>query len=268
MFGAAVRDARIFQIASLGGVLALQIAAFDLGADPLQAAVSITATLATQALFCGLLAIPFDWRSPLITALSLTLLLRAHDPLIWIAAGFLAMASKFLVRLGGKHVFNPACLAIVALLLLTDQVWVSPGLWGSAVWTGFLLASLAALVLTRSNRLDTATAFFATYTLLLLARALTLGDPIAIPLHQLQSGSLLLFGFFMITDPRSTPDDRAGRLLFASIVAVLAVELQYRWQIRTGLFYALAIASPLVPIIDRLRPAARFRWTAPQGHVA
>ena len=41
---------------------------------------------------------------------------------------------------------------------------------------------------------------------LLLARAFWLGDPLAIPLHQMQSGSLLIFAFFMISDPRTTPD--------------------------------------------------------------
>ena len=68
----------------------------------------------------------------------------------------------------------------------------------------------------------------------------------------MQSGSLLVFGLFMITDPRSTPEHRAGRILFAVVVAGGAYALQFGWQTREGLFYALALAAPLVPLLDRL----------------
>jgi Na+-translocating ferredoxin:NAD+ oxidoreductase RnfD subunit len=79
-------------------------------------------------------------------------------------------------------------------------------------------------------------------------------------MNQLQSGALLLFTFFMITDPRSTPDRRLGRIVFAAAVALLAYWLQFRWQLRPALFYALAALSPLTPLIDRVLPAARFAW--------
>ena len=48
------------------------------------------------------------------------------------AAPVLAIGSKFLFRVRGKHLFNPAAFAIVALLLTSDEVWVSPGQWGAA----------------------------------------------------------------------------------------------------------------------------------------
>jgi hypothetical protein len=43
-------------------------------------------------------------------------------------------------------------------------------------------------------------------------------------------------------------------------VALLAYWLQFRWQLRPALFYALAALSPLTPLIDRVLPAARFAW--------
>ena len=58
-------------------------------------------------------------------------------------------------------------------------------------------------------------AFLAFYAGAPLGRALWLGEPLAIPLHRLESGALLLFTFFMISDPKTTPDSRAGRILFA-----------------------------------------------------
>lgn len=196
----------------------------------------------------------------LITGLSLSLLLRTSAPILWAVAPMLAIASKFLIRSNGKHFFNPATLAIVILLLLSPDVWVSPGQWGQSTWFGLLLVCSGGLVLQRAGRADTAVAFLSCYAGLLFWRAWVLGDPLAIPLNQLQSGALLLFSFFMITDPRSTPDHQLGRILFAASVALLAYWLQFRCQLRPALFYALAAMSPLTPMIDRILPAPRFAW--------
>ncbi len=96
--------------------------------------------------------------------------------------------------------------------------------------------------------------------MLLASRCVALGDPWAIPLHQMQSGALLVFAFFMITDPRSTPNSRAGRVVFACCVAAVAHLLVFRWQMREGLFYALIAAAPLTPLLDSAVPARRFTW--------
>jgi enediyne biosynthesis protein E5 len=117
--------------------------------------------------------------------------------------------------------------------------------------------------LQRAQRADIAIGFLGTYAGLLVLRAALLGDPPAIPLHQLQSGALLIFAFFMITDPRSTPNRRLGRLLFSVAVAALGYSLQFDWQIRPGLFFALAALSPTTPLIDRFLPATRFAWRQP-----
>ena len=253
-------DPRWFQIGSLSLLLGGSIAWLDFTASPLQSATTILAALLAQRAFCAALRRPFDPLSPLITGLSLSLLLRANDPALWVAASVLAIASKMLVRVRGKHVFNPANIAIVALLGCGADVWVSPGQWGAAGWLAAMLLSLGALVLGRARRADTAAVFIAAYAGLLFARAAALGDPAAIPLHQLQSGSLLLFTCFMITDPRSTPDHWAGRALFAAAVAALAYVLQFELQRRTGLFIALAAVSAATPLMDTAFRATRYRW--------
>ena len=244
-------DPRLLQIGVLGSLLAVQIGALDFGATAAQAAVTLGASLASQWGACRVLARRFDWRSPLITGLSLSLLLRSHDPAVWIAAGLLGIGSKFLIRVGAKHVFNPACFAIVTLVL-SGQAWVSPGQWGTLAWSALLLAGGGALVLGQARRIDTAAVFLAAYGGLLVVRCLRLGDPLTIPWHQVQSGALLIFSLFMITDPRTTPDNRLARIAFAAAVATLAFNLQFVWQVREGLFYALALAAPLVPLLDRL----------------
>jgi len=256
-------DGRHFQIAALSGLLALNLAWVDFGAGPLGATLALGGALGMQALCTYLWRLPhFDPRSALITGLSLSLLLRTGDPALYAVAGALAILSKFVLRLDGKHLWNPATFAIVVLRYGTGEVWVSPGQWGAALWFGAVLVFLAVIVLQRSRRVDTAFFFLGAHAALLMARAAWLGDPWSIPLHQFQSGSLLLFAFFMVTDPRTTPDHRLGRLAFAVSVALLAHWLAFFEQMRDALYLALFALAPLVPVIDRLLPARRFIWTS------
>ena len=97
---------------------------------------------------------------------------------------------------------------------------------------------------------------------MLFGRAFYLGDPMTIPMHQLQSGALLVFAFFMITDPRSTPDSRLARILFAFAVAAFAAWLGWEYHIRGAMLYALAAFALLSPVLDHLLPAKRFEWTS------
>jgi len=153
----------------------------------------------------------------------------------------------------------PMLFALVALLL-TGQAWVSPGQWGSAAILGFFVACVGGLVVNRASRSDVTFAFLLAYGSLLCARSLWLGEPMAIPLHRLENGALLIFAFFMISDPRTTPDRRAARILFACVVALGAAYVQFRLFRTNGLLWSLAAASGLVPILDRLCPGERHRW--------
>lgn len=258
-------DPRYGQMAAQATLLALVLFWLDFGPSPLQASVYLTIALAMEGLRAWWTGTAFNWKSAVSTGLSLSLLLRTHEPWLWMAAAVIAMGSKFLVRVNGKHLFNPSALAIAVLLLTSSQVWVSPGQWGTRLWLIALAGSMGCLILSRVARLDIALAFLATHTGLLLARAWTLGDPLAIPLHQVQSGSILIFSLFMITDPRSTPDSRAGRLLFGAAVAVVAHWLLFRWQVREGVFHALILISCATPLIDRFLPGPRFDWSRPRG---
>jgi enediyne biosynthesis protein E5 len=254
-------DARHYQIAALATLLVYNLGWVDFGAQPLNSALAIGGALATQALCTYLFALPqFDPRSPLITGLSLSLLLRSEEPWLHALAAVIAIGSKFVLRVNGKHIFNPAGFAIVVLLAGANGVWISPGQWGSAIWFAALLCFFAILVLHAARRSDIAIFFLGTHAALLLLRAFWLGDPLAIPLHQLQSGSLLIFSFFMISDPRTSPDSRLGRFIFALAVALLGHYLAFFMQMRPALYVALVALSPLVLLIDRIFPAERFVW--------
>jgi enediyne biosynthesis protein E5 len=257
-------DARHYQIAALATLLTFNLGWLDFGAQPLNSACALAASLATQIVCSRLAGIPLDLRSPLITGLSLSLLLRADEAWIHALAGVIAIGSKFVFRLDGKHIWNPAGFAIVVLLFTaSSHVWISPGSWGSGVWFAALLVFFAILVLGAARRSDIAIFFIGSHAALLLARALWLGDPLSIPLHQLQSGSLLIFTFFMISDPRTSPDSRLGRFIFAASVALAAHYMAFFMQMRPALYIALIALAPLVFLIDKVLPAERFAWT---GH--
>ena len=262
-------DARHYQIAALSTLLIYNFGWLDFGARPLNSALAIASSLVTQALCSRYYGLPgIDLRSPLITGLSLSLLLRADAVWLHALAGVIAIGSKFVFRIDGKHIWNPAGLAIVALLMTSNDVWISPGQWGSAVWFAALVGFLAILVLHAARRSDMALFFLGSHAALLFARAFWLGDPIAIPIHQLQSGSVLIFAFFMISDPRTSPDARLGRFLFAASVALTGHYLAFFMQMRPALYIALIALSPLTLLIDRILPAERFAWSRPASQGA
>jgi enediyne biosynthesis protein E5 len=256
-------DPRLYQIATLAGLLGYGALTLGLDVQPLTVAVLLAGVLGAQLLGARATGRRFDPRSALISGLSLCLLLRTNVLALAAAAAVLAVATKFLVRVRGKHVFNPTNVALVAMLLLADGVWVSPGQWGSAAVFAFLLAAAGALVVNRAARADVTWTFLAAHAALVVGRALWLGDPLAIPLHRLSNGALVLFAFFMISDPRTTPDSRAGRIVFAVLVAVGAYVVQFRLFQTNPLLWSLAACSLAVPLIDRLLPGQRYDWRAP-----
>jgi Na+-transporting NADH:ubiquinone oxidoreductase subunit NqrB len=256
-------DPRWYQIAVLAGLLAYGMLALGFDVSPTRAGLFLGTVLATQYACTVLWRLPkYDPKSALISGLSLCLLLRTNEAWLAGVAAVFAVASKFLIRVGGKHILNPTNGALVAMLLVAgDRVWVSPGQWGNTAFFGFLMACLGGLVVNRAARSDVTLAFLVTWVALLFGRSAWLAEPIAIPLHRLESGALLLFAFFMISDPKTTPDSRAGRLLFGYLVAIGAAFVQWRLFRTNGLLWALAFWSLWVPLIDRLLPGTRYAWT-------
>jgi len=256
-------DPRLYQIGTLASLLVYGMGWLDFDITAGRVVLLLATALATQRI-CDRLAggPPFHLsaRSALISGLSLCLLLRTNSAALAVAAAVVTIGAKFVFRFRGKHIFNPTNGGIVAMMLLTNQVWVSPGQWGSAAFFAFLMACAGGLVVNRAARADVTYAFSAFYCALLFGRSLYLGEPLTIPLHRLESGALLLFTFFMISDPKTTPDSRAGRVLFAALVAFGAWYVQFRLFRTNGLLWALAACSMLVPIIDRLAPGVRYAW--------
>ena len=254
-------DPRIYQISVLSSLLFYGYLKLDINSDIAKCVLIISTVLTTQLIFTRLFKTGrFDPKSPLISGLSLCLLMRADSLFLVVLCCVITIGSKFVLRWKGKHIFNPTNIAITSTLILSNGVWISPGQWGNTAFLGFLIACIGGLVVNRANRSDVTYAFMFFYSALLLGRAVWLGDPLSIPFHQMQNGALLIFTFFMISDPKTTPDTRKGRILFAFMVSVIAYSFQFMLFNTNGLFYALSICSTTVPLIDFIFRGRKYEW--------
>jgi Na+-translocating ferredoxin:NAD+ oxidoreductase RnfD subunit len=253
-----VKDPRPYQIAVLSGLLVWGTWGLHFEIVGLHAVVALVTAQLTQWACSRAAKVPFDPRSALISSLSLCLLLRCDAPWLMAVAAVITIASKFVLRVNGRHVFNPTNLGIGVMLLLTPRVWVSGGQWGHAALFVLLLASAGVFVVSKAARADVTVAFLLTYAGVLFARAASLGDPFTIPLHQLTNGALVLFAFFMISDPKTTPLDPVARVVFGVLVALVARYVRFTLFHTNDLIWALLLMSPVVPLLDLL--AARLTW--------
>ncbi|MBD2680155.1 MULTISPECIES: RnfABCDGE type electron transport complex subunit D [Nostoc] len=264
-----LKDIRDYQILFLGLFLVLGIGTRDWTLRPELIAVAIATSLSTQLVLSLVLgrwsfgnnkAQSLNLRSALITSLGLSLLLRADHWTTMAIAVASAIASKFILRVGEKHFFNPGNFGIICALIFTGDAWVSPGQWGEEWWYGLVFAGTGGMVLQRIGRWDTTAAFLGAYSLLEAIRNFWLGWTWDVYWHRLMSGSLLLFALFMITDPRSIPNSRIGRVIWAICIAGLTFILRNYFFVSTAVFWALFILAPSTILIDYLWSAPRFSW--------
>jgi Na+-transporting NADH:ubiquinone oxidoreductase subunit NqrB len=259
--GCLPHDARVLQIAFLAALLMAGVLLRDFSVDPLQVALGFAAGLAAQAFWLKRLGLrQRGFLSAIVTCCGLSLLLRADSLWVHPLAAAVAMSSKFVLRIGDKHLYNPANLGVIASITLLPGTWISPGQWGSDLALAAWFLMLGTLVTQRARRLDISWVFLSAFLGLVGLRVLLLGQSWTIWWHQLGNGALLLFAFFMISDPMTIPNRRATRIAYAIVVACVAAAWQYLLFRPNALIWALFLATPLVPLLDRWFPAQRFEW--------
>jgi Na+-transporting NADH:ubiquinone oxidoreductase subunit NqrB len=258
-------DPRLYQLLFLGLLLATGAFLRDFSIRPLQVVLTFGAGIATQAFWIRRLGLQgIGYLSAAITCFSLSLLLRSDNDWVHPAAAVLALSSKFVVRRAGKHVFNPGNLGVVLAILLFPGAWVSAGQWGHDVALAAWFVALGTVVVVKARRVDVSWAFLFFYLGLVGLRVVWLGQKPAVFLHALGNGSILLFAFFMISDPMTIPNRHRIRILYAALVAGLAFVWQFHLHQTNALLWSLFLLSPLVPWLDARWPAPRFAWI-PKG---
>ena len=254
-------DARILQIVFLGGLLLFGAMVRDFALVWEQVALTFLTGLMIQAIWLWFLDLRHaGFLSALVTCLGTSILVRADSLWVHPLLVAIALSSKFVVRVGNKHLFNPANLAAILAAAAIPGAWVSPGQWGNEVAAALWFVALGSAVTLGAKRFDIAWAFLGCYVGLLLLRLLYLGQPFPVLYNQLSSGGLLLFTFFMISDPMTTPNRRPMRLFYGFLVAALAFTWHFVLFKPNGLIWALILATPLVPLLDRLMPGEKHDW--------
>lgn len=255
------RDARVFQILFLAALLGTGVVARDFALHWQQVALTFATGLTTQLLWARALNLPKrNWLSAVITCFGLSILLRADSLWVHPLAICLALSAKFVMRIGSKHVFNPANLGVIAAITLLPGAWISPGQWGNDLAYAAWFLMLGSLVAQRARRWDISWVFLLALLGLIALRVVWLEQSWSVVAHQLQSGALLLFAFFMISDPMTIPNHRRARIIYALVVASAAFAWQYVLFKPNALVWSLFLAAPLVPLLDHLFPAQKHAW--------
>ncbi len=274
-------DARWFQILFLASFLSIGALARDFALSWQQVALCFSSGLLTQAAWQWGLRLPGrdgfgGYLSAIITCFGTSILVRADNLWVHPMLACIAMSSKYLLRAGPasckSHILNPANLAAFLAWYTLDGAWLSPGQWGSSSILALFFIALGGIVTQRIARLEVSLSFLLAWGSLLAARLFWFDyswhPGVDIWLQQFCNGATLLFAFFMISDPMTTPQQRTVRVLWVLLVALLAFIWQFVLFKPHGLIVALFACSWLVPVLNWLWPQARFAWGATQSPAA
>ena len=256
-------DGRHFQIIAQISFLCYGILLLGWDADWKNYLAIFSGVLLAQGLAIRFAGFPIDsLKSALITGLGLSLLMKANDAWLFLCAALLAIGMKFLTKINGKHLWNPANFGIVAAAFLSNEAWISPGQWGSSALIIFIVGTAGLAVLSNIKRLETGIAFLITFAVLEYTRTvLYLGWEHDVYLLKLTNGSLWLFSFFMITDPMTTPNHRKLRIGWAMLVGGVSFYLANFYFVNGAPFWTLFFFTPFTPLLDRLTPRIQsFVW--------
>lgn len=208
-------------------------------------ATALAATTATEAALSWLLrGRVVNLQSAYITGISLSLLLKPQSGLLWPFAlgGFIAIASKYVLRYRDRHLWNPSNFAISVLLLLAPgSVAILSHQWGNDLPTNLVIWAFGLAIALRVGVLHITLTYVPCFVLLAFVRHWLVGSPVLAEIAPVTGPMYQLFIFFMITDPRTTVSTRRGRMLVAVLVALAEA------GIRIAADYDLAWLRPLYP---------------------
>ncbi|MDE3089864.1 MAG: RnfABCDGE type electron transport complex subunit D, partial [Chloroflexota bacterium] len=209
-----------------------------LGYDPFALLFTIGVLLAacsiTNWVFAKAFGVPANAESTYISALILALIITPlqtpHD--LWFLgwAAVWAMASKYIVAIGKKHIFNPVAFAVALTYLTINQ---SASWWvGSAPMLPFVLAG-GILLVRKLRRSELVWSFLLTALATVLAASLIGGDDFITAMQRIALLSpLFFFAFVILTEPVTTPPTQRLQIIYGVLVGFL-----FAPQFHLGDFY-------------------------------
>jgi len=211
-------------------------------------------------------------QSAYISGISLTLLVKPQGGALWPFAigGFLAIASKYVLKYRENHLWNPTNFAITVLLLAApNRVSVLSHQWGNDLATNLVIWAFGLVIAARVRVVHITLTYLVSFLALNSLRAALLHQPVLPEIAPITGPMYQLFVFFMITDPRTIVRDRRWQMIVAVIIALVETAIRFAsdqgWPLPTAFnvgpaFLALAIVGPIAKAIDlwqRSRPSAR-----------
>lgn len=206
--------------------------------------------------------------SAYISGISLTLLLKPQGAALWpfVLGGFLAIASKYVLKYRENHLWNPTNFAVSALLLLApDRVSVLSHQFGNDLTTNLVIWIFGLIIAARVGVLHITLTYVLSFLVLNGARAMALGQPVLPEIAPITGPMYQLFVFFMITDPRTVVKGRRQQIIVAVLIAIMETAIRFAsdngWPLPTAFnaapaFLALAIVGPMAKWLDLRRRAA------------
>jgi enediyne biosynthesis protein E5 len=209
-----------------------------------------------------------------ITGLAVAMLLYANDRLLPVAfAAAVAIASKHLFRVGTngsrRHFFNPSNLGITATLLAFPWVGIAqPYMFTENLSGGWDWLLPAVIVCSGSflngkftKKLPLIGAWLGGFALQALVRHFLFGNLLLPSLNPMTGVAFLLFTFYMVTDPATTPVTVRGQIGFGLAVAAAYGTLM-SFHIVFGLFFGLSLVCVGRGALLHLRAVAAQRAEA------
>lgn len=174
------------------------------------------------------------------------------SPTVWVyfVTAILSILCKNLIRINGKHIFNPNNLGVVLMtMIFPNYVTTISGRWGGSLSLSILLACLGTFLVYKAQRLVLSLTFVATFIAGVFTRSAITGGTVEIIMGPMFGPGFQLFIFYMITDPQTTPRKRNEQIFFG--VTLGAIDAYYRYlNYHQAPFYALFTLCPIFYIFN------------------
>jgi enediyne biosynthesis protein E5 len=196
--------------------------------------------------------------SAYVSGISVGILVRS--PAFWPYAlcAAISIVSKYVLRVGGRHIWNPTNFGVVAMLLLAPDVVAGLSVqWGNNLLPMVFVWMFGTVILYTVGRLNITVTYVAAFMGLAVVRAWYTGHPVLSEISPITGPMYQLFIFFMITDPKTTVGPKWAQSVVVIVIALL--EMVFRlMQFVYAPFYALFVVGPIANLIE-IRLAERTR---------
>lgn len=169
------------------------------------------------------------------------------------------IASKYVLRLNGRHLWNPSNFGVSALLFLAPATVTLLSIqWGNNIWPMVVIWTLGSVIVWRVGRLHISAAYVASFLFFSFVRSAITGNPWLADAAPITGPMYQLFIFFMVTDPKTTVRPRWGQVLVVFVVAFVEMLLRLA-EVVYAPFYALFLVGPAALIIEAILERKRDR---------